>query len=143
MCIRDRRATSAVRCGASTPSSLLHRTRGRVIAGKVADRWGRSAVLVEATGFEPATPRLPVWCATRLRYASPGNVKEAEGLSDPDQRVNRCRQTGGRPLRMFLRTWLGLKVSTRRAGMRIGTARCGSRPMRCLLYTSDAADERS
>src|SRR4029079_7705461 len=41
--------------------------------GKGADGGGRSAVLVEATGFEPATPRPPVWCATRLRYASGGS----------------------------------------------------------------------
>ena len=27
--------------------------------------------LVGAAGFEPATPRPPVWCATRLRYAPP------------------------------------------------------------------------
>jgi hypothetical protein len=25
--------------------------------------------MVGATGFEPATPTPPVWCATRLRYA--------------------------------------------------------------------------
>lgn len=40
----------------------------------------RGFELVGATGFEPATPTPPVWCATRLRYApSERCVNEGEG----------------------------------------------------------------
>src|SRR5690606_20181110 len=60
---------------------------------KKGDGWGMPSVPVEATGFEPATPRPPVWCATRLRYASGGK----QGLLDRPGHVNsRGRQMARR-----------------------------------------------
>src|SRR4051794_4025962 len=76
------------------PSSFEQRTRGRGIEHlsgssgldgfEKVDGWGSRPVPVEATGFEPATPRPPVWCATRLRYASGGK----QGLLDRLLNVN-------------------------------------------------------
>ena len=42
--------------------------------------------MVGATGFEPATTRPPVWCATRLRYA-PDNLRLANRSADRWQRL--------------------------------------------------------
>ena len=44
-------------------------------------------------------------------------------------------------LSMFLSTWLGLKVSTRRALIGIGSPVCGFRPMRALLLAHDEVAE--
>src|SRR5438045_3045506 len=98
------------------PSSFEHRTSGRAMKVKWPIAGGDRPELVEATGFEPATPRPPVWCATRLRYAS-FSVGACYFIRAPTA----TDQTGGRPLRIFFRTWLGLNVRTRRAGIRIGT----------------------
>ncbi len=39
--------------------------------------------LVGATGFEPATPRPPVWCATRLRHAPTLTARRPGRMADP------------------------------------------------------------
>src|SRR5215475_16114104 len=38
--------------------------------------------LVGATGFEPATPRPPVWCATRLRHAPTLTARRPGRMAD-------------------------------------------------------------
>ena len=61
--------------------------------------WGY--LVVGATGFEPATPSTPSWCASRLRYAPtwaplircPGPAPHRSRAHDPRGRSGRPRRT--------------------------------------------------
>src|SRR5262245_54708112 len=79
---------SAARPAACTPSSLVTR---RTAIGDEHDE-----EMVGATGFEPATPRPPVWCATGLRHAPTAE----RGLSQKRGQASRsqARAERGQPL---------------------------------------------